>query len=135
MTGTENARSGWRRLMADGRPVGLLAAAGRFPIVFAEKAQALAGCQSPAWGSSTWLPQNLIVHSTQFTWAGLGRLGKVIRWFRRQRVSHIVMAGKVHKTELLKPWRILQLLPDCARCGSGTTAERETTRMIHCSWA
>jgi DUF1009 family protein len=42
----------------------------------------------------------------------LGRLGKVIRWFRRQRVNQIVMAGKVYKTELLKPWRILQLLPD-----------------------
>jgi len=39
-------------------------------------------------------------------------MGKVIRWFQRQGVSEIVMAGKVHKAALLKPWRLLQLMPD-----------------------
>ena len=111
MTAPEIARSDSARLIVDGQPIGLLAAAGRFPIVFAQKAQAR-GMPVACVGIKHLAASDLAVHCTQFTWAGLGRLGKVIRWFRRQRVSQIVMAGKVHKSELLKPWRILQLLPD-----------------------
>jgi UDP-2,3-diacylglucosamine hydrolase len=111
MTGSETARSDRTRLVADGQPIGLLAAAGRFPIVFAQKAEAR-GIPVACIGIKHLAAPDLMSHCTRFSWAGLGRLGKVIRWFRRQNVSQIVMAGKVHKTELLKPWRILQLLPD-----------------------
>src|SRR3954470_22467663 len=93
------------------RPVGLLAAAGRFPIVFAEKAKAI-GLPVACIGLKHLASPELRRQCDRFTWAGLGRMGKVIRWFRRQGVGEIVMAGKVHKAELLKPWRILQLLPD-----------------------
>ena len=93
------------------RPVGLLAAAGRFPIVFAEKAKAI-GLPVACIGLKHLASPELRRRCDRFTWAGLGRMGKVIRWFQRQGVGEIVMAGKVHKAELLKPWRILQLLPD-----------------------
>jgi UDP-2,3-diacylglucosamine hydrolase len=99
------------RMTAGDRPVGLIAAAGRFPIVFAEKARAL-GIPVACVGMKHLASPELKSLCRRFTWAGLGRMGKVIRWFQRQGVREIVMAGKVHKAELLKPWRILQLLPD-----------------------
>lgn len=96
---------------ASPRTVGLLAAAGRFPIVFAERAKSI-GLPVACVGMKHLAPKELQSLCPQFTWAGLGRMNKVIRWFQKQRVQHIVMAGKVHKRELFKPWRILQLLPD-----------------------
>jgi DUF1009 family protein len=98
-------------LTASDRPIGLLAAAGRFPFVFAEKARAL-GLPVACVGLKHLASPELEALCARFTWAGMGRMGKVIRWFRRQGVSQIVMAGKVHKAELLKPWRIIQLVPD-----------------------
>src|SRR5216110_1465334 len=90
---------------AANRPVGLLAAAGRFPIVFAEKARAI-GLPVACVGMKHLAAPELQSLCDSFTWVGLGRMGRVIRWFQRQGVSEIVMAGKVHKAELLKPWRI-----------------------------
>src|SRR5262245_34911351 len=111
MAEVRNAEGETAGFAAQDRPIGLLAAAGRFPIVFAEKARAQ-GLPVACVGIKHLAAPELMPLCSRFSWAGLGRLGKVIRWFRRQRVSQIVMAGKVHKTELLKPWRILQLLPD-----------------------
>ena len=42
----------------------------------------------------------------------LGRVGQAIRLFKRHRVERAVMAGKIEKTTLFEPWRILRLLPD-----------------------
>jgi DUF1009 family protein len=92
-------------------PIGLLAAAGRLPIAVAEKAAAQ-GLPVRCVGVKHLASPELEGLCERFCWAGLGRLGKVIRWFRRQGVCEIIMAGKVQKAELLKPWRILHLLPD-----------------------
>jgi len=46
----------------------------------------------------------------QFT--PLARLGSAIRFFRKNGVKRVVMAGKVHKQVLFDPWRIFRLLPD-----------------------
>src|SRR5436190_445076 len=92
-------------------PVGLLAAAGRFPIAFAEKARAIdlpvvcVGIRHLASPALTTL-----VH--EFHWAGMGKMGRVIRSFQKAGVREIVMAGKFFKTELLKPFRLLHMLPD-----------------------
>ena len=93
-------------------PVGLLAGAGRFPICFAEKARAvglavacvgLRGHADPILGELCW----------RFHWCGPARVGGMIRQFRRHGVRRLVMAGKVHKADLLyRPWRLLHLLPD-----------------------
>jgi DUF1009 family protein len=49
----------------------------------------------------------------RFYWAGPGRLGRMIRLFKRSGVRQIVMAGKVTKADILhKPWKALTLLPD-----------------------
>ena len=47
----------------------------------------------------------------RFYWAGVARLGRMIRCFKREKVEQIVMAGKIRKTVMHTPWRILSLLP------------------------
>jgi DUF1009 family protein len=92
-------------------PVGLLAAAGRFPVAFAEKARAI---NQPVVcvGLRHLASPDLKPLVSEFSWAGIGKIGRVIRTFKQAGVREIVMAGKVYKTELLKPFRLLQLLPD-----------------------
>jgi len=93
------------------RPIGLLAGAGRFPVAFAAKARAL-DVPVVCVGLKHLAAPELAGLVHQFYWCGLARMGSVIRRFRRSGVERIVMAGKIHKAELLKPWRVLQLLPD-----------------------
>jgi DUF1009 family protein len=92
-------------------PVGLLAAAGRFPVVFAEKAKAL-GIPVVTVGVKHLASPELIGLSHRFYWTGLGRMGRVIRRFRTAGVREVVMAGKVHKAPLFRPWGLLSLFPD-----------------------
>jgi DUF1009 family protein len=92
-------------------PVGLLAGAGRFPVAFAEKARAL-GIPVVTVGLRHHAPPELADLSTEFSWTGLGRMGSVIRRFKRAGVREIVMAGKVQKATLLRPWALVSLIPD-----------------------
>lgn len=91
--------------------IGLLAGWGRFPILFAEEARrqgysvycnAIAGMADDDMGR--------YCDKVQFT--PLARLGSAIRFFRKNRVDRVVMAGKVNKQVLFAPWRFLRLLPD-----------------------
>ena len=47
-----------------------------------------------------------------FQWSGLGRFGAAIRYFKRHAVTDVIMAGKIHKTLLFKPWFIVRNTPD-----------------------
>lgn len=92
-------------------PVGLLAGAGRFPILFAEKARSLkipVVCVGIRYMASPELAQQV----DRFYWTGLARVGRMIRCFKREGVEQIVMAGKVYKTAMYSPWRVFSLLPD-----------------------
>jgi DUF1009 family protein len=92
-------------------PVGLLAGSGRFPVLFAEKARRLGipvvcvGVRGEASGELAGLVD-------RFYWAGVARLGRMIRLFKRERVGRVVMAGKIRKVVMHTPWRILRLWPD-----------------------
>ncbi|MBX9789473.1 MAG: UDP-2,3-diacylglucosamine diphosphatase LpxI [Pirellulales bacterium] len=48
----------------------------------------------------------------EFRWVGLAKLGAAIRFFRRHRVSRVMMAGKIFKTRLFARWMWLKHLPD-----------------------
>lgn len=96
---------------ANAAPVGLLAGWGRFPIVFAEKARSL-NIPVVCVGLRHEASPELISLVDSFTWAGLGKLGRTIRFFQKAGVREVVMAGKVHKLSLLQPWLFLRLLPD-----------------------
>lgn len=99
-------------LEAAARPVGLLAGSGRFPFAFARKARQL-GVPVVAIGLRTQADPALAREVDHFYWAGVARLGRMIRLFQRHKVARIVMAGKLQKADLLhRPWRMLTLLPD-----------------------
>jgi DUF1009 family protein len=94
------------------QPVGLLAGGGRFPIAFAHKARAL-GLPVVCVGISTEADPALADLVDRFHWSWPGRLGRMIRLFKRSGVRQVVMAGKVHKANILhKPWKWLTLIPD-----------------------
>jgi UDP-2,3-diacylglucosamine hydrolase len=93
-------------------PVGLLAGGGRFPVVFAEKARTL-GIPVVCVGIRHEAPRELAGLVTRFYWAGIAKLGRMIRCFRRESVEHVVMAGKIHKASFMhRPWRVFTLMPD-----------------------
>ena len=93
-------------------PVGLLAGGGRFPLAFAEKARSV-GLPVVCVGLRGSADPALASHVDRFHWSFPARIGRVIRLFRRSGVRRVVMAGKVHKADILhKPWKVFTLLPD-----------------------
>ena len=92
-------------------PIGLLAGGGRFPILFAEKARQL-GLPVVCVGITGEAPPELVPLVDRFYWAGLTRLGRMIRCFKREGIQKIVMAGKIHKVKMNTPFRLLRYLPD-----------------------
>src|ERR1700692_4861268 len=92
-------------------PVGLLAGWGRFPILFAEKARSL-NVPVVCVGVRHEAAPDLIPLVRRFHWSGLAKIGRTIRCFRKEGVRQVVMAGKIHKTNLFVPWRIFRLWPD-----------------------
>ncbi len=91
--------------------VGLLAGWGRFPVLFAEAARAQ-GVKVCALGIDGMYSDELPALCDHFDVTPLARLGRAIRYFRRQQVDHIVMAGKVEKRVLFHPLRVFKLWPD-----------------------
>jgi DUF1009 family protein len=91
--------------------VGLLAGSGRFPVIFAEKARRL-GLSVVCVGIRHEATPELAELVDRFYWAGIGRLGRMIRCFRREGVCSAVMAGKIQKTRIHLPWRWLRYWPD-----------------------
>ena len=103
---TTTLPAGWQR-----GKVGLLAGSGRFPFAFAEKARKV-GLPVVCVGISYEAAPELAQIVDRFYWAGIAKIGRVIRCFRREGVTQVVMAGKVQKTRLYDPFRIFRLLPD-----------------------
>lgn len=91
--------------------VGLLAGSGRFPIVFAEAARRQGLCVCGV-GVSGMASDELADLCDTFTLAPLARFGRAMRAFHRAGVDRIVMAGKIEKTVLVKPYLFWRLLPD-----------------------
>src|SRR5438105_7354255 len=90
--------------------VGLLAGSGRFPILFAEKARQL-GIPVVCVGIRYEAAPELAALVQRFYWAGVARLGRMIRCFQREGVERVVMAGKITKSVMHTPWRLLSLWP------------------------
>lgn len=91
--------------------IGLLAGSGRFPILFAEKARDL-GIPLVCVGIRNEASIELQGLSERFYWTGIARLGRMIRCFKREGIKRVVMAGKVQKAVMHKPWRWIHFLPD-----------------------
>ena len=92
-------------------PIGLLAGSGRFPILFAQKAQQL-GLPVVCVGLQGEASTELEPLVGTFYWAGVAKLGRMIRCFKREGVQQIVMAGKIQKMKLNASFRFLRCIPD-----------------------
>lgn len=92
-------------------PIGLIAGWGRFPVVFAQKCQEL-GLPLVTVGITGHADPQLKRLSSEFHWAGVAQMGRMIRCLKRAGVRQAVMAGKIHKQIMYRPWRWLTLLPD-----------------------
>ena len=92
-----------------GRPerFGLLAGWGRYPIVVAEALQRQ-GRQVYCLGVVGHADGQLAGMCERFRWIGLAKLGRAIRFFKRNGVHHATMAGKIHKKVLFRPWFLLR---------------------------
>ena len=97
--------------VAGSEPVGLLAGSGRFPVLFAEKARRL-GIPVVCVGVRHEAPPELAGLVDRFYWAGVARLGRMIRCFKHAGVHRAVMAGKIRKSVMNTRWRMLRLWPD-----------------------
>jgi DUF1009 family protein len=98
--------------MSPRTPIGLLAGWGRFPIAFAQKARTL-GLPVVCVGIRGEATRDLAELVQRFYWTGPAQIGRTIRLFKREGVQRLVMAGKVHKANvLLHPWRLFHLMPD-----------------------
>src|SRR4051812_11377312 len=90
-------------------PVGLLACAGRFPIVFAEKAREL-GIPVVCVGITGMADPALRDLCTEYRPMRRLSMGHVMRTFHRGGVKRWAMAGKFHKHLILRPFRLIQFL-------------------------
>lgn len=93
-------------------PVGLIAGAGRLPIIVAEGLRAR-GHPIHALGLSDQYDPILPSLCASFKRVGLLRVGTWGRLLRRSGVSHAIMVGKVDKAKLMhSPWTIIRNIPD-----------------------
>ena len=98
-------------VFASREPVGLLACAGRFPIVFAEKAREC-GIPVVCIGANGMADPVLAEICHEFRWIRRASIGFIIRTFHRAGVRRWTMAGKFHKHIMFHPLRLLQIVPD-----------------------
>ncbi|MDA1016194.1 MAG: UDP-2,3-diacylglucosamine diphosphatase LpxI [Planctomycetota bacterium] len=93
------------------RRIGLIACAGRFPIAFARAAQNQ-GHSVFCLGAYGMADPELRDICDDFVVQPLAKLGRAIRTFKRANIDRVIMAGKIEKTMLFHPLRMLKMMPD-----------------------
>jgi DUF1009 family protein len=91
--------------------VGLIAGGGRLPFLVAAGARKQ-GLKVVCVGLTGYVDEPLAGEVDAFYHAGVARPGSWIRRLRRHQVTQAVMVGRVTKSHLFTPWRIVQYLPD-----------------------
>src|SRR5262249_49066651 len=91
--------------------IGLVAGWGRLPIVLAESLHCR-GFEICCLGIKTHAAAALEQVCEEFAWAGLSKLGRAIRHFRRREIREATLAGKIHKVLLYRPRAWLEYWPD-----------------------
>jgi DUF1009 family protein len=111
----------------DQRRVGLLAGSGRFPFLFAEGAKAK-GYDVVCVGIEGNADPTLAQSVSTFYWNGVAKLGSLINRFKSERISCIVMAGKIQKKAMFDRWRLLRHMPDWRFARLFLSAQRKDNR-------
>ncbi len=91
--------------------VGLIAGGGRLPFLVAAGARQQ-GLRVVCVGLAGYVDEPLAKEVDAFYRVGVARPGSWIRRLRRHHVTQAIMVGRVTKSHLFTPWRILQYLPD-----------------------
>jgi hypothetical protein len=91
--------------------IGLMAGWGRYPLLVVE-ALRRQGSEVYCLGVIGHADPKLAEICQDFQWSGLGRFGAAIRYFKRHAVTDVIMAGKIHKVVLFKPWMVVRNTPD-----------------------
>ncbi len=92
-------------------PIGLIAGAGRLPLMVAEGVRR-AGRKVAVAGLRGSVDEGLRQLADRFSFTGVTRLSTVIRLMRRWGVHRAVMVGQVAKATMYSPARLLQFFPD-----------------------
>ncbi|MCG8684199.1 MAG: UDP-2,3-diacylglucosamine diphosphatase LpxI [Desulfobacterales bacterium] len=95
----------------DVKILGLIAGQGRLPFLVAHGART-AGLKVICVGLGDNPEPSLAQEVDTFYTVGLARPGQWIRKLRRHNVTHTIMVGRVAKSRLHSPWRIIKYLPD-----------------------
>lgn len=94
-----------------GKPIGVLAGWGEYPIVVA-RALREQGARVIGLGVKDHVDPYFADLCTHFKQIGVAKLGAAVRFYQKHNVTHATMAGKIHKTLLFKRFYILKHLPD-----------------------
>jgi len=86
---------------------GLIAGSGRFPFLVLEGARDRGTDMVVAAIKEETEPE-IEQRTTNLEWIGVGQLGRLIRYFKRQEVTHVIMAGQVKHHQIFR----LNALPD-----------------------
>lgn len=86
--------------LAPGEPVGLVAGWGQFPISVARRLRE-GGHPVVCVAISGHAGSELESICDHVMWSGVGRFGKHLRFFKRQNVTQVTLAGKLFKSDLL----------------------------------
>ncbi|HLF85044.1 MAG TPA: UDP-2,3-diacylglucosamine diphosphatase LpxI [Blastocatellia bacterium] len=86
---------------------GLIAGNGRFPFLVLEGARHL-GVQVVVAAIKEEAAPEIEQQSAQLEWIGVGQLNRLIRYFKREEVTHAIMAGQVKHHQIFR----LNALPD-----------------------
>lgn len=95
----------------DTKTLGLIAGSGRLPFMVADGARR-AGLKVVCVGLAGSVSSELASHVDTFYPVAIARPGSWIRKLARHSVTDTIMVGRVDKTGIYTPWRILRYLPD-----------------------
>lgn len=94
-----------------GRPIGLIAGQGHLPVLIAEGVRAAGGSVACVGLAGQYEPE-LPGRCDRFARAGVIRLGRWVRLLKKWGVRDAVMIGRVRKTRMYDPLRLLRQVPD-----------------------
>jgi len=97
--------------MSEKETLGLIAGEGRLPFLIADGARN-AGLRVVCLGLAGSVDAELRRHVDVFFTGAVARPGSWMRRLRRRGVSRTVMVGRVAKTRIYTPWRIVRYIPD-----------------------
>lgn len=95
----------------DSRVIGLIAGQGRLPFLVADGARR-AGLKIVCIGLADSVDPSLAASVDVFFYGAIARPGGWMRKLRRHGVRETIMVGRVAKTRIYTPWRLVKYLPD-----------------------